>query len=271
MKGIQMNGLKGKSAIVTGGSRGIGKAIVERLLDEGVEVLFCGRNEKVGLQTLSELEKRHPGKVAFIVADMENPDTPGLLFRKARALFGEVDFLVNNAFPFTAKGADATRDDWMHTFMAGPAAYALMIAEFAKNRTRKEGAVVCISSISGHIAQPVRWTYNAAKGAVKQLIRCAAMDLAPDIRVNACSPAWVWTDEVAKATKDGKRESVPKAWDDYHLLQKLQEPSQIAASVAFLLSDDACAVTGHDLFADSGYLAMGPEGLGKDANYAGSE
>ncbi len=266
-----MNGLKGKSAIVTGGSRGIGKAIVERLLDEGVRVLFCGRNDAVGRQTLADFERRHPDQVAFMAADMEEAGTPAALFRKARALYGEVDFLVNNAFPFTAKGMDATREDWQHTFMAGPAAYAMMIAEFARNRTRKDGAVVCISSVSGHIAQPVRWTYNAAKGAVKQLVRCAAMDLAPEIRVNACSPAWVWTDEVAKATKDGRRESVPKAWDDYHLLQKLQEPSQIAASVAFLLSDDACAITGHDLFADSGYLAMGPEGLGKDANFAGSE
>lgn len=266
-----MKGLIGKSAIVTGGSRGIGRAIVERLLDEGVRVLFCGRNEKVGRQTLSDLEKQYPGKAAFVAADMESPDTPGLLFRQARALFGEVDFLVNNAFPFTAKGKNATRDDWLHTYMAGPTAYALMIGEFAKNRNKKEGAVVCICSISGHIAQPDRWTYNAAKGAVKQLVRCAAMDLAPDIRVNACSPAWVWTDEVAKATKDGTRKSIPKAWEDYHLLQKIQEPEQIAASVAFLLSDDASVITGHDLFTDSGYLAMGPEGLGKDANYAGSE
>ncbi len=266
-----MRGLKGKSAIVTGGSRGIGKAIVERLLEEGVQVLYCGRNEKTGLEALASFEKQYPGKASFVVADMEDPGTPELLFEKARAQFGGVDYLVNNAFPFTAKGKEATREDWLHTFMAGPAAYALMIAEFAKNRKEKKGAVVCVSSVSGHVAQPHRWTYNAAKGAVKQLIRCAAMDLAPDIRVNACSPGWVWTDEVAKATKDGKRESVPKAWEDYHLMQQLQEPWQIAAAVVFLLSDDACAVTGHDLFADAGYLAMGPEGLGKDANYAGSE
>ncbi len=266
-----MRGLKGKTAIVTGGSRGIGHAIVERLLEEDVRVLFCGRNEKVGQAALAAFEQKYPGKVFFAAADMEDPDTPKVLFDKAKALFGGVDYLVNNAFPFTAKGQDATYEDWQHTFMAGPTAYARMIAEFAKDRVEKKGAVVCVSSISGHIAQPNRWTYNAAKGAVKQLIRCAAMDLAPDIRVNACSPAWVWTDEVAKATKDGKRESVPQAWEDYHMMQSLQEPWQIAAAVAFLLSDDACVVTGHDLFADSGYLAMGPEGLGKDANFAGSE
>ncbi|GHT77494.1 oxidoreductase [Bacteroidia bacterium] len=265
-----MKGLKGKAAIVTGGSRGIGKATVERLLEEGVKVLFCGRNEKTGLATLAEFKQKYGDAVFFIACDMEAKETPAMLVSKARELFGELDFLVNNAFPFTAKALDATYEDWQHAFMAGPAAYARMIAEFVKQREKKEGAIVCISSISGHIAQPMRWTYNAAKGAVKQLIRCAAMDLAPAIRVNCISPAWVWTDEVAKATPDGTRASVPQAWDEYHLLQKLQEPSQIAATVAFLLSDDAAVVTGHDLYADSGYLAMGPEGLGKTANFAGS-
>jgi NAD(P)-dependent dehydrogenase (short-subunit alcohol dehydrogenase family) len=266
-----MKGLNGKTAVVTGGSRGIGKATVERLLAEGVRVLFCGRSEKTGRATLAEFKEKYGENAFFVAADMENRETPAMLIAKARELFGELDFLVNNAFPFTAKALNATYEDWMHVFMAGPAAYAQMIAEFAKQRKQKEGAVVCVSSISGHIAQPMRWTYNAAKGAVKQLIRCAAMDLAPYIRVNCISPAWVWTDEVAKATPDGTRESVPQAWNEYHLLQKLQEPFQIAAAIAFLLSDDAAVITGHDLNADSGYLAMGPEGLGKTANFAGSE
>jgi NAD(P)-dependent dehydrogenase (short-subunit alcohol dehydrogenase family) len=266
-----MKGLEGKTAIVTGGSRGIGRATVERLLEEGVSVLFCGRNEKNGAAALNALKEKYGDKVAFMSCDMEDKDTPIRLIAKGREIFGELDFLVNNAFPFTAKALDASYEDWMHVFMAGPAAYARMIAEFVNQRERKEGAVVCVSSISGHIAQPLRWTYNAAKGAVKQLTRCAALDLAPAIRVNCVSPAWVWTDEVAKATADGTRESVPQAWDEYHILQKLQEPHQIAAAIAYLLSDDAAVITGHDLHADSGYLALGPEGLGKTANFAGSE
>ncbi|MDR2019632.1 MAG: SDR family oxidoreductase [Treponema sp.] len=266
-----MKGLKGKSAVVTGGSRGIGKAIVERLLEEDVKVLFCGRNEKTGQETQAEFKQKYGDKVSFIVADMEDKNTPSVLFSRAKSLYGDPDFLVNNAFPFTAKALDATYEDWIHIFMAGPAAYARMIAEFVQSRQKKEGAVVCISSISGHIAQPFRWTYNAAKGAVKQLIRCAALDLAPAVRVNCISPAWVKTDEVLKATPDKTWESTPQAWKEYHMLQRLQEPREIAAAAAYLLSDDACVITGHDLFADSGYLAMGPEGLGKTANYAGSE
>jgi NAD(P)-dependent dehydrogenase (short-subunit alcohol dehydrogenase family) len=265
-----MKGLKGKAAVVTGGSRGIGKAIVARLLEEDVKVLFCGRNAKTGEETLAGFKKTYGDKVHFIPADMEDKATPALLIGKGRELFGELDYLVNNAFPFTAKAVDATYDDWIHTFMAGPAAYAMMIAEFSKNRKKKEGAVVCISSISGHIAQPNRWTYNAAKGAVKQIIRNAALDLAPDIRVNCLSPAWVKTDEVLKATPKHSWESTPQAWNEYHMLNRLQEPEEIAAVAAFLLSDDAAVVTGVDMDATSGYLAMGPEGLGKTANFAGS-
>ncbi|MDR1746359.1 MAG: SDR family oxidoreductase [Tannerella sp.] len=267
-----MKGLQGRAAVVTGGSRGIGKATVDRLLEEGVSVLFCGRNEQTGLAVQAAFREKYGADRAFFTAcDMEDKETPAMLIAKARELFGELDFLVNNAFPFTAKALDATYEDWIHVFMAGPAAYARMIAEFVGQRKKKEGSIVCVSSISGHIAQPLRWTYNAAKGAVKQLIRCAALDLAPDIRVNCVSPGWVWTDEVAKATPDGTRASVPHAWEEYHILQKLQEPDQIAAAIAFLLSDDAAVITGHDLFADSGYLAMGPEGLGKTANFAGSK
>jgi NAD(P)-dependent dehydrogenase (short-subunit alcohol dehydrogenase family) len=266
-----MRGLKGKIAVVTGGSRGIGKAIAARLLEEEVSVLFCGRDEKTGLETQKELIARYGGKCVFVAADMEGRDTPENLFAKTREVFGEPDYLVNNAFPFTAKSMDASYDDWIHTFMAGPAAYARMIAEFAKSRTKQAGSIVCVSSISGHIAQPHRWTYNAAKGAVKQLIRCAALDLAPYIRVNCISPGWVKTDEVLKAIPKKNWESTPQAWKEYHMVQRLQEPEEIAAAVAFLLSDDAGAVTGHDLFADSGYLAMGPEGLGKTASFAGSE
>jgi NAD(P)-dependent dehydrogenase (short-subunit alcohol dehydrogenase family) len=265
-----MKGLKGKIAIVTGGSRGIGKAIVDRLLEEDVKVLFCGRDEKVGQNTLAEFKGKYGDKCAFIAADMEERDTPVKLFTKATELYGEPDYLVNNAFPFTAKAMDATYEDWQHTIMAGPVAYAMMIVEFSKRKTKRAGSVVMISSISGHICQPLRWTYNAAKGFVKQLTRCAALDLAPEIRVNCLSPAWVKTDEVLKATPGKNWESTPRAWKEYHMLQRLQEPEEIASATAFLLSDDASAVTGTDMDVTSGYLAMGPEGLGKTASFAGS-
>jgi len=154
---------------------------------------------------------------------------------------------------------------------SGPIAYATMIQNYVKFRGKDApGAIINMSSISGHIAQPNRWTYNAAKGAVIQLTRCAALDLAPKIRVNTVSPGWVWTDEVEKATQGEGREKWEPVWGKFHLIGRLSEPEEIASVVAFLLSDEASVITGADIYADGGYLAMGSEGLGETSNFAGS-
>jgi len=130
--------------------------------------------------------------------------------------------------------------------------------------------VVNMSSISAHIAQPNRWTYNAAKGAVVQLTKCMAMDLAPEIRVNTVSPAWIWTREVDKAAGNDRGKWGP-VWGKFHLLRRLGEVEEVASAVAFLLSGDASFITGTDLFVDGGYLAMGSEGLGEQSSFAGSD
>jgi len=266
-----MKGLSGKTAIVTGGTRGIGRACVERLCEEGVKVLFTGRSKENGARTIGELSGKYRD-VHFIAGDMASEGFCIETVRTALERFGQLDFLVNNAFPFTAKALDATREDWVHTMEAGPIAYATMIQQFVKQRGKDApGSIVNMSSISGHIAQPARWTYNVAKGAVKQLTRCAAMDLAPKVRVNCISPGWVWTDEVEKATMGQGRAKWEPVWGKFHMLRRLTEPSEIASVVAFLLSDDASFVTGHDMFAEGGYLAMGSEGLGEASNFAGTD
>lgn len=268
-----MRGLKGKAAIVTGGSRGIGKACVKRLLEEEVRVLFNGRNPQTGQAAQDEFSQQFgPGNALFISGDIKDEDFCKKTISTALDKFGQLDYVVNNAFPFTAKALDATRSDWIHTMEAGPIAYATMMQYYAKLRgIDTPGSIVNMSSISAHIAQPDRWTYNAAKGAVKQLTRCAAMDLAPRIRVNCISPAWVWTDEVAKATHGEGRAKWEPVWGKFHFIRRLEEPEEIAAAVAFLLSDDASSVTGADLDASGGYLAMGSEGLGESSSFAGSD
>jgi NAD(P)-dependent dehydrogenase (short-subunit alcohol dehydrogenase family) len=266
-----MRGLKGKAAVVTGGSRGIGFSCVQRLLEEGVSVLFTGRSEKNGQEALKKLREISPN-VYFIAGDMSSEAFCDEAIKKALELFGRLDYLLNNAFPFTAKSLDATREDWIHVMEAGPIAYATMIQKFVLHRGMDTpGAIVNMSSISAHIAQPNRWTYNCAKGFVVQLTRCAALDLSPKIRVNTLSPGWVWTDEVEKATKGEGRAKWEPVWGRFHMTRRLTEPEEIASAAAFLLSDDASFVTGADLDASGGYLAMGSEGLGDTSSFAGSD
>jgi NAD(P)-dependent dehydrogenase (short-subunit alcohol dehydrogenase family) len=260
---------EGKVAIVTGGSNGIGKGIVERLCSEGCKITFSGISD-AGIATEKEFQEAG-FDVQFIQGDMSEEAFCKKLIKAAVGKWGKLNFLINNAFSFTAKGVDATREDWDRVMNAGPVAYATMI-QYSAPEIKKEsgGSIVNISSISGHIAQPNRWTYNAAKGAVIQLTRCAAMDLAPDIRVNTVSPAWIWTREVDKAA-GFDREKWGPVWGKFHLLRRLGTVEECAGPVAFLLSEDASFITGSDIYVDGGYLAMGSEGLGESSSFAGSD
>ncbi len=258
-----------KVAIVTGGSNGIGKACVERLCQEGCSITFSGISD-AGEATAKEFTAAGYN-VQFVRGDMAEEAFCKKLVEEAVAKWGKLHYLVNNAFSFTAKGMDATREDWNRIMHVGPVAYATMI-QFSVPHIKQAGAgaVVNMSSISAHIAQPARWTYNAAKGAVAQLTRCAAMDLAPTIRVNTVSPGWIWTREVDKAA-NFDREKWGPVWGKFHLLRRLGTVEECAGPVAFLLSDDASFITGADLYVDGGYLAMGSEGLGGQSSFAGSD
>ena len=262
----------GKVAIVTGGANGIGRAVLEELCKEGAKVAFS--DLEPGGHALARELMAHGYDVLFVQGDMEKEVVCAELVAATLARFGRVDMLVNNAFAFTAKALDATAADWSRSYYVGPVGFARMIQNVAEPmRTGGGGAIVNVRSVSGHIAQKARWTYNMAKGAVGQLTKCAALDLAGHgIRVNSVSPAWIWTREVAKAANmdGGGREKWAPIWGDYHMLRRLGEPVECARAILFLLSDDASFITGTDLPVDGGYLSMGPEGLGQTAVVAGS-
>jgi len=264
---------KGKVAIVTGGASGIGRAIVEELCREGAQVCFTGISE-IGAQTERELASRG-FQTLFLRGDMESPAFSATVTPACVKRFGKVNYLVNNAFSFIAKGVDATPADWDRMMRVGPIAYSLMATSVVEPmRAQGGGAIVNMSSVSAFIAQPSRWTYNAAKGAVLNLTRCMAYDLARyHIRVNSVSPGWIWTREVLKAAAvdGGGREKWDPIWGEYHMMGRCGEPIECAGPVLFLLSDDASFITSTDLAVDGGYNGMGPEGLGKTTVLAGSK
>jgi NAD(P)-dependent dehydrogenase (short-subunit alcohol dehydrogenase family) len=262
-----------KIAIVTGGSAGLGRAIVEEFCKEGGKVLFTGISER-GESTQTEFEKAGYA-TTFLRGDMAEESFCDEIVAKAIEVYGKIDYLVNNAFAFTAKALDAETKDWMRSFTAGPLAYSRMVQKvFPHMKANGGGSIVNMSSISGHIAQKERWTYNASKGAVGQLTRCMALDLAKhNIRVNSVDPAWIWSNETDKAANldGGGREKWGPVWGQYHMLRRMGEAVEVARPTLFLLSDDASFITGIHLMIDGGYCAMGPEGLGETAVVAGSD
>lgn len=263
---------KGKVAIVTGGASGIGRAIATELCREGAAVALTGISD-IGFTTASEMAEAGYD-VLFLQGDMADEAFCQQVVQSTVEKWGKINCLVNNAFSFTAKGLDATRADWERTFFVGPVGYAVMIQLVAEPmKEQGGGAIVNVSSISAFIAQPNRWTYNAAKGAVHQLTKCTAYDLAKyGIRVNSISPGWIWTREVYKAADmdGGGREKWDPIWGQYHMLERCGDPIECAGPALFLLSDDASFITATDLAVDGGYMGMGPEGLGKTTVLAGS-
>ena len=261
---------RGKVVIVTGGSSGIGLATVEELVQEGAAVAFSGNEKELG----EEVEQRLSAAghdVLSCYGDMADEQFCKSIVERTLAKWGKVHGLVNNAFSFLGKGLDVTRADWERVYSVGPVAFATMAQLVTEPmRNASGGAIVNVSSISAFIAQPNRWTYNSAKGAVHTMTKCMALDLAPyGIRVNSVSPGWTWTREVLKAAVGGREKWEP-VWGQYHMLERLAEPVEIARPILFLLSDDASFITAADLAVDGGYQGLGSEGLGRTSHFVGS-
>ncbi len=268
-----LNRFSGKVALVTGGVNGIGRGVVDELLREGCAVGIADLDK--GSNGLAEEFTAAGHSVRAWQGNLEDETYCKTFVEEAAAHFGRIDYLVNNAFSFTAKSHDATEEDWHRSLFVGPVAYARLLSAAAPHMQKNGGgAVVNVSSISAFVAQPHRWTYNAAKGAVHNLTKCMALDYADaGIRVNSVSPGWIWTRETLNASNidEGGPEKWDPIWGEYHMLARCGHTVEIARPVLFLLSDDASFITGTDLPVDGGYQGMGPEGLGKTTVIAGSK
>jgi NAD(P)-dependent dehydrogenase (short-subunit alcohol dehydrogenase family) len=261
----------GKVAVVTGGANGIGQATANEFCREAGTAVIIDRDRGQGLECVAGLRSAD-GEAVFIEGDIRDEGFLKEIGPNVLSRCGRVDYLVNNAFSFLAKGIDATRDDWDLTFRVGPIAYALLGAALAPLMKRNGGgAIVNLSSISAFIAQPGRWTYNTAKGAVDTLTKCMALDLHQfGVRVNSVSPGWIWTREVLRAAGENRSAWDP-VWGNFHILKRCGDPTEVAAAILFLLSEDASFITGADLPVDGGYQALGSEGNGSASQFAGSE
>ena len=246
----------GKTVVVTGGGTGIGEAICRRFADEGANVVVAELETENGTGTAADITAAG-GSAIFCQTDTSNSESVRAMVACAVAEFGTVDILVNNAAAFVfGKVEDVTDDDWARVFGVNVIGYANCVRELLPTfRAAGGGVVVNIASVSSFIAQPEFIPYNASKGAVAQLTRCLAMDLAPDnIRVNAICPGSIRTratdkhiDSLGLDPEESYREFGQAA-----LLSRIGKPSEIASVAAFLASDDASYMTGAHVVVDGG-------------------
>jgi NAD(P)-dependent dehydrogenase (short-subunit alcohol dehydrogenase family) len=268
-EGVKMD-RTGRVAVVTGGASGIGAATVWEFAAEGAAVAIFDINAALG-EELAEALRAAGHTAEFFQVDVSDKEVCVQAVQEFAARHGRLDWLVNSAVSFIGKGLTSTTDDWDRSLGVNVRGCSNMAqACYPAMQAGGGGAIVNISSISGHIAQPDRWTYNATKGAILALTRCQALDMAPaHIRVNVVSPGWTWTPEVAKAA-EGDREKWEPIWARFSMLQRLGEAREIARAILFLCSDDASFITGAELPVDGGYMALGSEGLGDRSSFAGT-
>jgi NAD(P)-dependent dehydrogenase (short-subunit alcohol dehydrogenase family) len=248
--------LQGRAAIVTGAGSGIGRAIAERFAAEGARVLVAEIDESAGRDCAEQIAARG-GEALFHPTDMADSESVQRMVARATASFGGLHILVNNAAAFVfGRIEEVSRDDWERVFGVNVIGYADAVREVLPAfRSGGGGVIVNIASVSSFIAQPAFIPYNASKGAVLQLTRCLAMDLAPDdIRVNAICPGAIHTQaterHIASLGLDPER-----AYADFAsaaLLKRLGRPEEVAAAALFLASDESSYMTGAHLVIDGG-------------------
>ena len=249
--------LKDKIAIVTGGTSGIGSAIVDELAREGAVVVFGGRHEARGKEVAKRVSESG-GRCRFAQSDIAQPGVPDALVAEIMSKEGRIDVLVNNAGILYRGTVETTTDEeWERTFAVNVTAlFRMSRAVVPFMRRLGGGAIVNIASDWALVAAHNAAAYGASKGAVAQLTRSMAIDHVKDgIRVNAVCPGDTDTPMLETAIAEVDRVSRLKQLGEAIPMGRVAEAREIAALVAFLASDKASYITGALIPIDGGNTA----------------
>lgn len=247
--------LAGRVALVTGAGQGNGKAIARGLAVAGAKVVATDINEATADQTADEI-RREGGIASAAALDVADKAACLALRERVIGLYGAVSILVNNAGilqrgPFDQADADQA---WERTFAVNVNGTYNMIRAFLPMLKETRGSVVNLGSIQSFVATPNSAAYTASKGAILQLTKALAVELAPSgIRVNAIAPGFIET-PMTQATRDNPERM--QALLAHTPMRRVGQPAELAGAVVFLASAAASYITGVMLPVDGGYLAQ---------------
>lgn len=241
--------LDGKVALVTGGSRGIGKGIAETFVKAGAQVMITSRNADSCRAAAEEIGDGTHWEAGHIGRD----DDAERVIEATLERLGRIDVLVNNAAtnPYAGPTIDVDRARWDKTFEINLTA-PLFWTQRVWQRFMKQhgGSVINVSSVGGLRTNPILGVYDVTKAALLHLTRQLAAELAPGVRVNALAPGLVKTDFAKVLWEGGKGEQVAKAYP----LERLGEPEDVAWAALFLAAESGRWITGQTLALEGGAL-----------------
>lgn len=256
-------GLSGKSAIVTGASRGIGLAVTRALLAEGASVVAVSKNGSAELKALED-----GGRLRAVTADLTDPHQPPGVVTAALDLFGRLDVLVNNVGavrPRLGGFLSVTDDDWITTMTINLlSAVRMTRAALPALLAGDAGSIVTVSSVNAALPDPLVIDYSAAKAALTNFCKSLSKEVGPaGVRVNTVSPGPVATDlwlgeggvaaAVASAT-GGRPEAVAERAASDAVTGRFTRPEEVADLVTFLAGARATNITGADFTIDGGLI-----------------
>lgn len=248
--------LAGEVAIVTGGTRGIGRSVVELFLAEGARVVMCGRDGDVGRALETELAS---DDVVFVQADVAEQIDVERVALRCRERFGAATVLINNAgVNANYDAASMTVDEWDRFFAIDLKASWLGVRAVVPDMVAAgRGAIVNVSSIHGFATLPGFFPYAAAKSGLVGLTRSLACDYGPSgIRVNCVAPGFTRTRLVQESIdRHHDREAAERQMVAGVALGRIADPHEVAQAIRFLASDEASYITGASLLVDGGLTA----------------
>jgi len=250
--------LRGRTALVTGSTKGLGLGIARAYAREGAQVVIHSRSPR-DCETVAAEIRAGEGRAVAIPADLSRSSEVRRLARDAtEALGGRVDILVNNAGqPRVAPSAELAEAEYRYTLDLNLNAYFTLSQEIARGMlARREGCIINVSSINGTLAFPRRLAYCVSKAGVNMLTKVLAIEWADQgVRVNAIAPGYVKTEMVRGLVE---RKLVDEATLARRIpMGRLGVPEEVAEAAVYLASDGASYITGAVLTVDGGWMAYG--------------
>ncbi len=246
--------LTGRVALVTGGNKGLGKAMARGFAEAGADVVIASRHEDELKAALDEILAGTGRRGAYCVTDVSVREDVKKLAQFALEKMGRVDVLVNNAGMNAPQAIDAITDEtWDRVLEVNLSSVMALTRELTPQmKQRRWGRVVHISSIMGQVSKEKRNVYSATKAALIGMARASALDLGPfGVTVNCIAPGPFMTDMPMSVLSNPEKQ----AFADRTALGRWAQPGELVGPVLMLCSEAGSYVTGQTIFVDGGYLA----------------